>query len=145
MGDWRDAYNYRIKAQETAEQMLRNQTRSAVRIAEGRVRHGGEGKGKRLALRENQANQKALEQERRARGLQAIVFLLSVILTVLLATLAVHQWRTTRRMHALAMTDELTGSRIAALVLSKSGAAAREYERIVCDAHHRHRSLQEHQ
>ena len=72
-----------------------------------------------MLVRENQANQKALEQERRARGLQAIVFLLSVILTVLLATLAVHQWRTTRRMHALAMTDELTGVPNRRAVLSK--------------------------
>ena len=31
------------------------------------------------------------------------------MLAALLATLAVHQWRTTHRMRTLAMTDELTG------------------------------------
>jgi diguanylate cyclase (GGDEF)-like protein len=119
MGDWRDAYNYRIKAQETAEQMLRNQLDQ--RFASLKVEFDTAAKEKENALlvRENEANQKALEQARRARGLQAIVFLLSVILTVLLATLAVHQWRTTRRMHALAMTDELTGVPNRRAVLSK--------------------------
>ncbi len=119
MGDWRDAYNYRIKAQETAEQMLRNQLDQ--RFASLKVEFDTVAKEKENALlvRENEANQKALEQARRARGLQAIVFLLSVVLTVLLATLAVHQWRTTRRMHALAMTDELTGVPNRRAVLSK--------------------------
>jgi diguanylate cyclase (GGDEF)-like protein len=37
------------------------------------------------------------------------VIVLTVVLAALLATLAVAQWRTTRRMHTLAMTDELTG------------------------------------
>src|SRR5262249_23636012 len=62
-----------------------------------------------LLMRENEANQNALEQERRARRLQATVIALTAALAVLLATLAVHQWRTTRRMRSLPMTDELTG------------------------------------
>jgi diguanylate cyclase (GGDEF)-like protein len=119
MGDWRDAYDYQVKAQETAEQMFRNQLDQ--RFASLKVEYDTAAKEKEnvLLVRENQANQKALKQERRARGLQAIVFLLSVILTVLLATLAVHQWRTTRRMRALAMTDELTGVPNRRAVLSR--------------------------
>src|SRR5262249_56980279 len=62
-----------------------------------------------LLTRENQANEKALQQARRARQLQAVAITLTVLLAAMLATLAVHQRRSTLRMRALAMTDELTG------------------------------------
>jgi diguanylate cyclase (GGDEF)-like protein len=47
------------------------------------------------------------------------VIVLIVVLAALLATLAVHQWRTTRRMRTLAMTDELTGVPNRRAVLSR--------------------------
>ena len=62
-----------------------------------------------LLLRENDANEMALMQGRRARQLQAIAIALTVVLAGMLATLALHQRRTTLRMRTLAMTDELTG------------------------------------
>jgi diguanylate cyclase (GGDEF)-like protein len=92
-------------------------------------------------MRENEANQKALEQERRARRLQATVIGLIVVLAALLATLAVHQWRTTRRMRTLAMTDELTGvpnrrallTRLAPLV---EASDARTHTMLIIDIDH---------
>jgi diguanylate cyclase (GGDEF)-like protein len=94
-----------------------------------------------LLIRENEANQKALAQERRARRLQATVILLTAALAVLLATLAVHQWRTTRRMRTLAMTDELTGvpnrravlTRLAPLVETPDG---RTHAMLIIDIDH---------
>jgi diguanylate cyclase (GGDEF)-like protein len=109
MGNWREAYNNLSLAQQSAERLFRNQIDE--RFATLRVEFDTAAKEKEnvLLLRENEANQEALEQGRRARRLQAAVIALTVVLVALLATLAVHQWRTTRRMHALAMTDELTG------------------------------------
>ena len=109
MGNWHDAYNNLKLGQEVAERLFRNQLDQ--RFATLRVEFDTAAKEKEnaLLLRENEANQKALAQGQRARRLQAAVIVLTVILAALLATLAVHQWRTTRRMRALAMTDELTG------------------------------------
>jgi diguanylate cyclase (GGDEF)-like protein len=109
MGDWHDAYNNLAQSQEVAERLFRNQIDQ--RFATLRVEFDTAAKDKEnaLLLRENEANAKALAQGQKARRLQAAVIVLTVILAALLATLAVHQWRTTRRMHALAMTDELTG------------------------------------
>jgi diguanylate cyclase (GGDEF)-like protein len=59
-------------------------------------------------VRENEAGQHALSLERRARGLNAVVILLIVLLAVLLGAWAVLQSRTSREMQRLAMTDELT-------------------------------------
>ena len=97
------------KSQETAERLFRNQIDQRFTTLKVEFDTAGKEKENALLVRENEANQKALTQERRARRLQAAVIALTVVLAALLATLAVHQWRTTRRMHALAMTDELTG------------------------------------
>jgi diguanylate cyclase (GGDEF)-like protein len=72
-----------------------------------------------LLIRENNANQLALAEGQRARNLQRAVIVLTVVLAVLLATLAWHQWRSTRRMRTLAMTDELTGVPNRRAVLSR--------------------------
>lgn len=119
MGAWREAHAYQVQAQATAEQIFRNQIDQ--RFATLKIEFDTSAKDKENALltRENEANQKALAQERRARRLQAIVIALTVALAGLLATLAVHQWRTTRRMRRLAMTDELTGVPNRRAVLSR--------------------------
>lgn len=121
MGNWRDAYVFRMRAQETSEAMFRNQLDQ--RFASLKVEFDTAAKEKENALlsRENEANQKALEHERRARSLQATAIVLAVILAVLLAVLAVHQWRTTHRMRALAMTDDLTGAPNRRAVLTQLG------------------------
>jgi diguanylate cyclase (GGDEF)-like protein len=108
-GNWREGYAYLAKSQETAERLFRNQIDQRFTTLKVEFDTASKEKENALLVRENEANQKALNQERRARRLQAAVIALTVVLAALLATLAIHQWRTTRRMHALAMTDELTG------------------------------------
>ena len=145
MGNWRDAYDDLSLAQQTADRLFHNQIDE--RFATLRVEFDTAAKEKEnvLLLRENEANQEALEQGRRARRLQAAVIALTVVLAALLATLAVHQWRTTRRMHALAMTDELTGVPNRRAVLGRLEPAPRPTECVLRNAHHRHRPFQEHQ
>jgi diguanylate cyclase (GGDEF)-like protein len=108
-GNWRDAYAHLGSAKATAERQFRNQIDQRFTTLKVEFDTASKEKENALLVRENEANQKALEQERRARRLQATVIGLTAVLAGLLATLAVHQWRTTRRMHTLAMTDELTG------------------------------------
>lgn len=119
MGNWREGYAYLANAQQTSERMFRNQVDQ--RFATLKVEFDTAAKEKENALltRENTANQQALAQGQRARNLQRAVIVLTVILALLLATLAVHQWRSRRRMHVLAMTDELTGVPNRRAVLSR--------------------------
>jgi diguanylate cyclase (GGDEF)-like protein len=87
-----------------------------------------------LLMRENNANQQALAQGLRARNLQRAVIVLTVILALLLATLAMHQWRSTRRMRTLAMTDELTGVPNRRAVLSRLAPLLQQSHRETCAA-----------
>jgi diguanylate cyclase (GGDEF)-like protein len=109
MNNWRPAYDHLLDAQATAERLFRNQVDQRFTSLKVEFDTAAKEKENELLTRENEANQNALEQERRARGLQATVITLTVILAGLLATLAVYQWRSKRRMRHLAMTDELTG------------------------------------
>jgi diguanylate cyclase (GGDEF)-like protein len=141
MGNWRDAYDHLAKAKETAERQFRNQIDQRFTTLKVEFDTASKEKENALLLRENEANQKTLEQERRARSLQATVIGLIVVLAALLATLAVYQWRTTRRMRALAMTDELTGvpnrrallTRLAPLVEAPNG---RTHAMLITDIDH---------
>lgn len=108
-GNWREAYAHLASSKDTAERQFRNQIDQRFTTLKVEFDTAGKEKENALLVRENEANQKALQQERRARRLQAAVIVLTVVLAALLATLAIHQWRTTRRMRTLAMTDELTG------------------------------------
>jgi diguanylate cyclase (GGDEF)-like protein len=108
-GNWHEGYEYLAKSQQTAERLFRNQIDQRFTTLKVEFDTASKEKENALLMRENEANQKALKQERRARRLQAAVIVLTVVLAALLATLAIHQWRTTRRMHRLAMTDDLTG------------------------------------
>ena len=109
MGNWREGYAHLVDAQETSERMFRNQVDQRFATLKVEFDTASKEKENVLLVRENNANQLALAQGQRARNLQRAVIFLTVILAVLLATLAWHQWRSTRRMRTLAMTDELTG------------------------------------
>ncbi len=109
LGDWNAAYVTLAKSKSTSERLLQNQIDQRFATLKVEFDTAAKEKENVLLLRENGANQKALAHERRARSLERAVIVLTVILAFLLAAVAVHQWRTTRRMRRLALTDELTG------------------------------------
>lgn len=119
MGNWREGYAQLLNAQETSERMFRNQVDQRFATLKVEFDTAAKEKENALLVRENNASQLALAEGLRARNLQRAVIVLTVILAVLLATLAWHQWRSTRRMHTLAMTDELTGVPNRRAVLSR--------------------------
>lgn len=119
MGNWREGYGHLFRAHETAERLFRNQVDQRFATLKVEFDTAAKDKENALLMRENNANQQALAQGKRASKLQNIVIALTVILAVLLATLAMHQWRSRRRMHTLAMTDELTGVPNRRAVLSR--------------------------
>lgn len=119
MGNWREGYGNLLLAHETSERLFRNQVDQRFATLKVEFDTAAKDKENALLLRENNANQLALAQGKRASKLQNIVIALTVVLAVLLATLAIHQWRSRRRMHVLAMTDELTGVPNRRAVLSR--------------------------
>jgi diguanylate cyclase (GGDEF)-like protein len=108
LGDWRRAFQWKEAAKNTNEQLLRNQLDQ--RFATLKVEFDTAAKEKEnIALQKtNAANELVLGQTRRAQNLQVAVITLTALLAVLLATLAIHQRRSSLRMRQLAMTDELT-------------------------------------
>jgi diguanylate cyclase (GGDEF)-like protein len=109
LGNWRSAYEYLIEYKATSDKLLTNQLDQRFTSLKVEFDTAAKEKENALLLRENDANEKALTQGRRARQLQAVAIALTVLLAGMLATLAWHQRRTTVRMRELAMTDELTG------------------------------------
>jgi diguanylate cyclase (GGDEF)-like protein len=110
MGDWRNAYLYRGGAKATSEKLLHSQLDQRFATLKVEFDTANTEKANTLLMRQNAVDQKALAQERRANTLQTIVILLSLLLLVLLSIMVMRQRRGTRYMHALAMTDELTGA-----------------------------------
>jgi len=108
LGEWRAAYDARTLAQSTATRLLRNQLDQ--RFAALKVEYDTDAQAKRNAIliRENEATEKALAQQRIAGNLQTLVIVLGVLLLGALAVLAVYQRRNSARLRTLAMTDELT-------------------------------------
>jgi len=109
LGSWRTAYEYRVQAQTIEQHLFRN--RFDQRFATLKVEFDTAAKEKQNAalIRENQANEKALIQERRVDQWQVAVIGLAFLLLTLLAMIAWHQRRASLSMRGLAMTDELTG------------------------------------
>lgn len=109
MGDWPGAYRDLMASKEASEKLLRNQLDQHFGMLKVEFDTATKEKENQLLMRENEASEKALKQERRVRHLQRAVIGLTVMLAALLATLALYQRRSNLRMQALAMTDELTG------------------------------------
>jgi diguanylate cyclase (GGDEF)-like protein len=109
LGDWRAAYETQTQHKLVSDKLLTNQLDQRFATLKVEFDTAAKDKENELLTRENQANEKALIQGRRARQLQAVAIALTVLLAAMLATLAVYQRRTTMRMRTLAMTDELTG------------------------------------
>jgi diguanylate cyclase (GGDEF)-like protein len=109
LGNWRDAFDYRTLAQTTATRLLRNQLDQRFATLKVEFDTAAREQENALLTRENAANQKALAQQLKASSLRTMVVVLTAMLLALLVWLAVHQRRSTLRLRALAMTDELTG------------------------------------
>jgi diguanylate cyclase (GGDEF)-like protein len=109
MGNWRDAYASQAQYKLISDRLLNNQLDQRFATLKVEFDTAAKEKENALLLRENQANEKALTEGRRARQLQAVTIVLTVLLAGLLATIAIHQRRSTLRMRKLALTDELTG------------------------------------
>jgi diguanylate cyclase (GGDEF)-like protein len=109
LGQFPVAYETMAKAKITAERLLHNQIDQRFASLKVEFDTAATEQANAILLRENQANQNALEHAERARAWQRAVIVLTVLLAGLLASLVVHQWRTSRRMRSLALTDELTG------------------------------------
>jgi diguanylate cyclase (GGDEF)-like protein len=108
LGDWRDAFDYRTLAQTTATRLLRNQLDQRFATLKVEFDTAAKEQENELLTRENEANQKALSQQLKASNLRTAVIVLTALLLAVLVWLAVHQRRSTLRLRALAMTDELT-------------------------------------
>jgi diguanylate cyclase (GGDEF)-like protein len=109
MGNWRDAYASQAQYKLNSDRLLNNQLDQRFATLKVEFDTVAKEQENTLLLRENRANEKALREGRRARQLQAVAIVLTVLLAGLLATIAVHQRRSTLRMRKLALTDELTG------------------------------------
>jgi diguanylate cyclase (GGDEF)-like protein len=109
LGDWRSAFDYRTLAQSTSNRLLRDQLDQRFATLKVEFDTAAREQENELLTRENEANQKALSQQQRAGDLRTAVVVLTALLLAVLVWLAVHQRRSTQRMRALAMTDELTG------------------------------------
>lgn len=110
LGEWRNAYLYRGEAKATAETLLHNQLDQRFATLKVEFDTANTEKANALLMSQNAADQKALAEERRANTLQTTVIVLSLSLLGLLTIMALWQRRGAQRLHALAMTDELTGA-----------------------------------
>jgi diguanylate cyclase (GGDEF)-like protein len=110
LGDWHNAYAYRGQAKATSENLLHNQLDQRFATLKVEFDTATTEKENALLTQQSALDQKALAQERRANTLQTIVIVLSLLLLVLLTLMALRQRRGAQRLHALAMTDELTGA-----------------------------------
>lgn len=108
-GDWRAAFERETDFKNENERLMRLQLDQ--RFATLKIEFDTAAKDRENALlqREKQATQNALEQEQRANDLKVVVIGLALVVLLALALLAVRQWRASRAMRSLALTDELTG------------------------------------
>ncbi|HEX3576925.1 MAG TPA: diguanylate cyclase [Thermoanaerobaculia bacterium] len=108
LGDWRKAYDASVRhaaLSQTLAEMRRDEISSRLRVAFDSEKKDQEN---RALARENGLRATALREAERSRKLQIVV---SALIALLAATMAILFWRqvvNTRRMRAMAMTDELT-------------------------------------
>ncbi|HSN73246.1 MAG TPA: diguanylate cyclase [Steroidobacteraceae bacterium] len=126
-GNWRKAYESYRAFKNTSDGLLNQQLDQRFATLKVQFDTAARDQENSLLMRENEATERALAQERRANHLQAIVIGLVVVLAVLLATLVVRARRTNRQLRALAMTDELTG-------VPNRRAVLRQVDQMLADA-----------
>ena len=108
LGDWRNAYAFRKRHAELGQQLAasrRDEQASRLRVAFDAEKKEQDN---RALARENALRTTALREAQRGQRLQLVVIGLIVLLAIALAVLFWRQVADTRRMRAMAMTDELT-------------------------------------
>ena len=108
-GDWHAAYQRGSDFKAESDRLLRLQLDQ--RFATLKIEFDTAAKDREYALlqRENRATEQALVHEQRANQLKVVVIGLAAVLLLALALMVLRQYRTSRAMHSLALTDELTG------------------------------------
>jgi diguanylate cyclase (GGDEF)-like protein len=134
LGDYRAAYELQSSAKATSEALLRNQLDQRFTTLKVEFDTAQKERENAQLISENQANALALAQAKRVRQLQGAVIVLTAMLAILLATLAIHQRRTSDRMRRLAMTDELTGVPNRRAILAQLEALLRNPDALPCAA-----------
>jgi diguanylate cyclase (GGDEF)-like protein len=132
LGDWRNAYLFRGLAKTTSETLLHNQLDQRFATLKVEFDTATTEKENSLLTSQNALDQKALAQDRRANTLQTIVIVLSLLLLALLTIMALRQRRGAQRLHALAMTDELTGAPNRRAVLTRLEALLQQGDAPPC-------------
>ncbi len=108
-GEWRKAYEASVayrQAQEQLEKRAREEQTSRLRVQFDSAKKEQEN---RALLIENAHRGEALRNAERVRSLQRLFIMLGAAFFTLLAMMALQLVSKSRRMRALAMTDELTG------------------------------------
>jgi len=108
LGDWKKAYEARARQASLEQQladMRRDELASRLRVAFDTEKKDREN---RALARENALRATALREAERSRMLQIAVSALTALLAIAMAILFWRQVVNTRRMRAMAMTDELT-------------------------------------
>jgi len=139
LGDWRGAYENQRLLKEAMDQLHTRQLDQRFTTLKVEFDTAAREKENALLSREKAATEVALEQQMRAGNLQVVVIALAAVLAVLLGLLAWRHRQTSRKMHALALTDELTGlpNRRAALArLADTLQARRECAVLIVDLDH---------
>jgi len=109
LGDWRAAYENQRLLKEVSDRLHARQLDQRFMTLKVEFDTAARDKENALLLREKAATVDALEQQKRASRLQIIAVTLAALLAAVLGLLAWRHRRTSRTMHTLAMTDELTG------------------------------------
>jgi len=108
MGDHKAALAYARQFKTVSDRLLKRQIEERFATSKIELDTAMTDKENQLLKREKAATERALEQEQRAGTLRAVALGLAVMLVAVLVWLVVRHRRTSRHMHGLAMTDELT-------------------------------------
>lgn len=101
LGDYKAAFEQAQVFKAASDQLLKRQIDERFAILRNETETAA-------AQRENAATQRALAEEQRANRLRTVSLLLASLLVAVLSVLLLRHRRVGRRMHTLAMTDELT-------------------------------------
>ncbi len=132
LNEWQSAYDHTMAYADVEDRLRRRQLDQRFATLKVEFDTAATAKQNEILMRQAEVDRKALEQGRAVRRLQAAVEALTVLLAAALALLALYQRRSSMRMRALAMTDELTGVPNRRAVLGRLGALLKDPQCGVC-------------